>query len=123
MIFFSYISWHICSDSEYLGLLEFVRFEYLSAKCVSYFLSALPDAIDHHLWNSISRQLISRIPREVEFPLKETGSLDGLIACLTRKHGEMFTTTELSRISAQSGSEVCGLAGISTKCLPSQVAG
>jgi hypothetical protein len=29
----------------------------------------------------------------------------------------------LSRISAQSGSEVCGLAGISTKCLPSQVAG
>jgi hypothetical protein len=63
---FSYINMHICSDPEYLDLLHFIRFEYLSADCISSFISVLPDSIDHRLWESISRRLESPIPLEVE---------------------------------------------------------
>jgi hypothetical protein len=83
---FSYISSRICSSPESLDLLRFVPFEYLSSECFSDFLWSLPDSIDRHLWESISRRLISRC-REVEFPLKEAKSLEGIISYLTRKHG------------------------------------
>jgi hypothetical protein len=56
---FSYISWRICSDPKYFDLLQFVRFEYLSAECFCCFLSALPGSIDRRVCESISRQLIS----------------------------------------------------------------
>jgi hypothetical protein len=82
---FWYISSRICSDPESLDLLRFVRFEYLSAECISDFLSALPDSIDRRLWESISGRLISAL-KEVEFPLNEAKSLEGIISYLTRKH-------------------------------------
>jgi hypothetical protein len=52
---FSYIASHIRSDPDYLGLLQFIRFEYLSAECISCFLSVLPESITGRLWESISR--------------------------------------------------------------------
>jgi hypothetical protein len=75
-----------------LDLLRFVRFEYLSADCISDFLSSLPDSIDRHLWKSISGRLIPQVPpispskslKGVEFPLTEARSLDGIISFLTR---------------------------------------
>jgi hypothetical protein len=85
---FSYISSRLCSDPEYLDLLQFVRFEYLSLQAASSFLQVLPDPIDHRLWESISRRLISRLCLPgVEFPLQEDKSVDGIISYLTRKHG------------------------------------
>jgi hypothetical protein len=92
---FSYISSHLCSDPEYSNLLQFVRFEYLSVDSFSSFLSSLPDWIDHRLWESISLRLIVgaglKFPptsqKEVEFPLQEPKSVDGIISYLTRKHG------------------------------------
>jgi hypothetical protein len=83
---FSYLSSRICSDPESLDLLRFVRLEYLSAECISHFLSALPDSIDRHVWESISRRLISPC-REVEFLLKQAKAVDGIISYLTGKHG------------------------------------
>jgi hypothetical protein len=77
---FSYISSH-------LDLLQFVRCEYLSVECVCDFFSALPDSIYRRLWDTISRRLISHLTHEVEFPLKEAKSLEGIIFDLTRKHG------------------------------------
>jgi hypothetical protein len=83
---FSCIGSHICSDAEYLDLLQFVRLEYLSSECISSFLSALPDSVEHRLWESISRGLISRL-REVDSPLQDAKSVEGIISYLTRKHG------------------------------------
>jgi hypothetical protein len=83
---FSYINSHICSDPEYSDLLQFIRIEYLSAESISYFISVLSDSIDRRFWESISRRLFPN-SHEVEFPLKETNSLDGIISYLTRKHG------------------------------------
>jgi hypothetical protein len=83
---FLYISSRIFSDRESLDLLRFVRFEYLSVKCISDFFSAHPDSIDRRLWESISRRLIPLL-KEVEFPLKTAGSVDGIISYLTLKHG------------------------------------
>jgi hypothetical protein len=82
---FSYISLRICLDPEYLALLQFVHFEYLSKKHISYFLSTIPHSIDCRLWESIARRLISRVA--IEFPLKEARSLEGIISHLTQKHG------------------------------------
>jgi hypothetical protein len=82
-----YLSSHFSSDPEYLDLLQFIRFDYLSAESISCFLSVLPDSIDHRLWESISRRLISRLDNESEFRFGEAKSLDGIIAYLTRKHG------------------------------------
>jgi hypothetical protein len=56
---FPYISSRVCSDAKQFDLIQFVRFEYLSAECISYFLSAFPDSIDCRLWESISRRLMS----------------------------------------------------------------
>jgi hypothetical protein len=92
---FFYISSRICSAPESLDLLRFVRFEYLSAECISDFLSALPDFIDRHLWESISRRLIPQVPfispskslKKAEFPLQEAKTVQGIISYLTRKHG------------------------------------
>jgi hypothetical protein len=82
---FSYISTRICSDAEYLDLLQFVQFEYLSSDCISSFLSALPDSIDRRLWESISRRLVR--PCAFEFPLTRAMSVEGIIYYLTRKDG------------------------------------
>jgi hypothetical protein len=82
---FSYISSCISSDAEYLHLLQFVRYEYLSAECISCFFSALPDSIDRRVWESVSRRLIS--PIAVEFRCKQAKSFDRIIAYLTEKHG------------------------------------
>jgi hypothetical protein len=92
---FLYISSRICSDRESLDLLRFVRFEYLSAECISDFFSALPDSIDRCLWESISRRLIPEFPpvspskslKGVEFPLTRVKSVKGIISYLTQKHG------------------------------------
>jgi hypothetical protein len=80
----SYISSRICSDPEYLDLRQFIRFECLSTEFIPLFLSALPDSIDRHIWESIARRLMS--PRELTFPLQAVRSLDGIISYLTRKH-------------------------------------
>jgi hypothetical protein len=88
--FFSYISSRLLSDPEYLNLLQFVRFEYLSAEgnseCISEFVSSPPDSIYHRLWESISRGLISRLDNELAFPLKEAKSSVGILSYLTWKH-------------------------------------
>jgi hypothetical protein len=92
---FSYISSRICTDPEYFDLLQFVRFEYLSAECFCCFLPALQDSIDRHLWESISRRLMPPVPpvspskslTALEFPLTEAKSVDGIISYLTRRHG------------------------------------
>jgi hypothetical protein len=103
---FSYLRSRSCSDAESLDLLRFVRFEDLSAECISDFLSALPDSIDRCLWESISPRLIPQVPpvspsksrTEVEFPLQKAESLEGIIAHLTRDTGKMFTTKESSQL-------------------------
>jgi hypothetical protein len=84
---FLYISSRLGSDPDCFELLQFIRFEYLSAECVQCFLSALPDSIDRRLWESISRRLMSRVRNPVTFPLNEADSLDGVISYLTRKRG------------------------------------
>jgi hypothetical protein len=99
---FSYISSRVCSDPKSLDLLRFVRFECLSAECISDFFSALPDSIDRRLWESISRRLISHIPHAVGFPLQEAKSLDGIISCLTRKHGGNVHEKEIVTITSKS---------------------
>jgi hypothetical protein len=109
---FSYVSSRVSSDSEYLHLLQFVHFEYLSSECVSDFLSALPDSIDCRLWESISHRLIScrHIPpvspsgslKAVDFPLKATRSLDGMISYLTQKHGENVHDKGIVTITSKS---------------------
>jgi hypothetical protein len=100
---FSYISSPLRSDPEYSDLLQFVRFEYLSAESVSGFLSDLPGSIDHRLWESISRRLIRRVGfNEVEFQLKEAKSLDGMISYLTRKHGGNVHDKGIVRITSKS---------------------
>jgi hypothetical protein len=85
---FSSISSPICSDPDYFDLLQFVRFEYLSADSVPHFLSARPNWIAHRLWESISRRFILPAPAvshskcltEVEFPLQEAESPEGIIS-------------------------------------------
>jgi hypothetical protein len=124
---FSYTTSGICSAPEYFDLLQFIHFEYLSSECISDFLAALPDSIDGRLWESISRQLIRPVGRE---------SGRGIISSLARKHGEMFTSKELSQLlqsllvfhrrmplisllacgSAQVTGQVTEFAVISTKC-------
>jgi hypothetical protein len=92
---FSYINSRICSDAESLDLLRFVRFEYVSAECISDFFSALPDSIDRRLWESISGRLSPAIPpvspseslKPIEFPLQEVKSVVGIICYLAQKHG------------------------------------
>jgi hypothetical protein len=84
---FSYIGSRICSDPEYLDLLQFVHFEYVSSECVCCFISAAPDSTDRRLWESISRRWILPVPHAVEFPLKEAESSEGIISYLTRKYG------------------------------------
>jgi hypothetical protein len=93
-----------------LDLLRFVRFEYLSAECISDFFSAVPDSIDRHLWESISRRLIPQVPlvsppkslKEVEFPLKQAKSVDGIISYLTQKHGGNVHDTGIVTITSKS---------------------
>jgi hypothetical protein len=97
---FCYISSRVRSDAEYFDLLQFVRFEYLSAECVSYFLSSLPDLIDHRLWESISRRLIT-LPG-LEFPFEEAKSADGIILYLTRKHRGNVQVTGIVTITSKS---------------------
>jgi hypothetical protein len=75
----------IANFTNILRLLQFVRFEYLSAGYVSDFLSFLPDLIDRRLWESISRRLIS--PLKGRFRLQQARSFDGVISYLTEKHG------------------------------------
>jgi hypothetical protein len=62
---FCYVSSHFCSDPDYSDFLQFVRFEYILSDCVCCFFSADRDSIDGHLWDSVSRRLISYTPREV----------------------------------------------------------
>jgi hypothetical protein len=83
---FSYVSSRICSDPEYLYLLQFVHFEYVSSECICHFLSAVPDLIDGRLWESISRRLISHVPHAIEFLLNESKPLDGIIRDRTREY-------------------------------------
>jgi hypothetical protein len=97
---FSYISSHLCSDPEYLDLLPFVRFEYLSRESVSAFLSALPEWIDRRLWESISPRLMPRI--EIECPFKDDDVLDGIILYLTRKHGGNVHDNGIVTVTAKS---------------------
>jgi hypothetical protein len=100
---FSYISSRICSDPEYLELLQFIRFEYLSAECIYCFLSDLPDSIDRRLWESISPCLISaKSLKAVEFPLRNANPLDGIISYLTRKHGGNVHDKGIVTITSQS---------------------
>jgi hypothetical protein len=135
--FFSYISSRISSNPEALDLLQFIRFEYLLSECVSYFMSALPDSIDHRLWESMTRRLVSCRPHEVELPLTEAKSRDGIIFYLTRKHGgnvndkgivtlmskffavllhcRMPLTSQVARFSVRRRGHASGFAGIVTK--------
>jgi hypothetical protein len=107
---FSYLSSRICSDPESLDLLRFVRFEYLSAECISDFFSALPDSIDRRLWESISGRLIPQVPpvscskslKGVEFPLTDAKSLKGIISYLTRKHGRNVQENGIVTITSKS---------------------
>jgi hypothetical protein len=92
---FSYINSRICSDPEYLDLLQFVRFEYLSANSICCLLSAFPDSIDGWVWEPIWRRLIRRL--EVEFPLQEAKSVDGIISYLSGKYGGQRTLTLSSK--------------------------
>jgi hypothetical protein len=85
---FSYIISRICSDPEYFDLLRFVHFEYLSAECLSSFLSSYANSLDLRLWESISRRLISDVCNAVDFRLKDAESVDGVISYLTLKRGE-----------------------------------
>jgi hypothetical protein len=97
---FWYISSRICSDPEYFDLLQLVHFEYISSECVSCFLSAVPDSIDRRFWESISLRLISQVAHEVEFPLNEPRSLNGIISYLTQKHGGNVHDTGIVTITA-----------------------
>jgi hypothetical protein len=99
---FCYINSRLCSDAEYSNLLQFVRFEYVSADSISCLLSILPESIDRRLWESISRGLILQVPHEVEFPLKEFKSFEGIISYLTVKHGGNVQDKGIVTITAKS---------------------
>jgi hypothetical protein len=98
---FSYINSRIGSDPEYSNLLQFVRFEYVSSECVCCLLSSLPECGDRRLWESISRRLISPC-YEIEFPLQDANSVDGIISYLTRTHGGNVHKKEIVTISSKS---------------------
>jgi hypothetical protein len=95
-----YLSSHFSSDPEYLSLLDLVRIEYLSPECLSDFISTIADSIGHRLWESILDRLIS--PREVEFPLKDPTSLEGIIHCLSERHGGNVHDKGIVTITSQS---------------------
>jgi hypothetical protein len=139
---FSYISSRVGSDPEYLALLQFVRFECLSAEFAAYFLSALPDSIDHRrLWEPISQRLIPPFCLlGVELPLNDAGSLNGIISYLTRKDSgnvrdkgivtirqsrfvmaigkncRISSNSLLRGVATQRTGQVSGFAGISANC-------
>jgi hypothetical protein len=56
MLFFPTSARVFVQMHKYFDLLQFVRFEHLSTQCICSFLLALPNSIDHRLWESISRR-------------------------------------------------------------------
>jgi hypothetical protein len=91
---YSYISSRHSADPEYFPLFQFVRFEYLEADCICDFAVLNPESINRRLWDAISARLLSPLHvspsqyhRELEFPLKDDKSLDGIISYLVQKHG------------------------------------
>jgi hypothetical protein len=96
----SYINSRICSDPDYLDLLQFVRSEYLSAESICCFLLDLTDSIDRRLWESSSRQWI--LPVEIEFPLQEAKLHDVIMSYLTRRHGGNIQDKGIVTITSKS---------------------
>jgi hypothetical protein len=76
-------------DSQTL-LMRYVRSEYLSCEKMEIFLGFLfsHSNVDPLSWLSLSGRLLLPVwVDQVDFPLKEANSLDGIISYLTKKHG------------------------------------
>jgi hypothetical protein len=86
-------------DSRYFALFEHVRCECLSAQSIESFICLIDESFDFlnfAIWKSLSRRLSLSVsidfPRErlahifCQYSKTDSESLDGIIACLTRKH-------------------------------------
>jgi hypothetical protein len=116
MTFFLTISWRSWAKIHFIGicrrtfvliqntgyLLQFVQFEYLSAECISNFVSLIPLCIDHHLWESISRRFAALSRSGVEFSLTDSRSFDGIISYLVVKHCGNVQYNEIVTITSKS---------------------
>jgi hypothetical protein len=98
----SYLINKLYEDPEYLELLQFVRFEYVSRRTFSAFLGVIPHWIDSRLWDSLSPRLASRVRCELEFPLDDSKALEGIIWYLTQKHGGNVHDRGVVSITAKS---------------------
>jgi hypothetical protein len=100
--FYSMIHSRICEDRSFASLLEFVRFEYLSAESIRSFIEFMNESFDRMtigIWASVCRRLSSAISVEVlndDFRerfnsvgcrFSSSSPMDGLISYLTKKHG------------------------------------
>jgi hypothetical protein len=101
---YSFISRRFEVDESYVGLLEFVRFEFLTTEVIERFIETIPrfiDVMNMAVWTRVFRRLVlagdirmkpqdrTRYsgPLKSEFGLRDEAPLDGIIAYLTRKCG------------------------------------
>jgi hypothetical protein len=94
---------HYRDHREYLWLLRFVRFEYLSPDRLYPFISLISERISEigrFLWDSICCRLIPRIAVHNSPSLRD--SMEGVISYLTRIHGGNVHDKGVVQISSKS---------------------
>jgi hypothetical protein len=91
---YEFISDHFTADPDYLTLLEFVHFEYLSVWVVTRFCEESLHYFDRFnlsLWTRVCARLVLPVTaaprnREVDVPFRVGHPFDGIVASLAKRH-------------------------------------
>jgi hypothetical protein len=97
---YEFLSSHFDSNPCYIGLLELVRFEFLTKSAITNFVKWTCDHFDQFtlslsMWQAVTARLLLDVRVDAaqserfatRFALDESSRLNGIIAHLTRKHG------------------------------------
>jgi hypothetical protein len=112
--FYSIIHSRVCTESDFLGLFEYVRFEYLSSTSIEMFIELMNKSLEGMtmgLWGSLCRRLSfgHRDFRDDRFfgrfnydvcPFVSSSPLDGILSHLSRKYGGHVSDGEIISITA-----------------------
>jgi hypothetical protein len=115
--FYSMIHSRICGTPECFGLLELVRFEYLSLASIESFIDLMNGSVEGMtlgIWRSVCRRLSFPISGElwndrliersntVDCPFSSKSPLEGIISYLTKKHGGNIHAKGIVTITSKS---------------------